>query len=118
MNSLSNRVILIGNLGNDPQVRNFENGNTIARFSVATTEYIKGKSGNSETKTTWHKIVVWNNNAKYAERYLKKGNKIALEGKLDNRSWEDKDKTRHYITEVVANDIISFTWNDTNGKAE
>ena len=112
MNNLSNRVVLIGNLGNDPQVRQFENGNAIARFSVATTEFIKGKDGDSESKTTWHKVVVWNGKAKYAEKYLRKGNKVALEVKLDNRSWEDKDKNRHYITEVVANEVISFSWND------
>ena len=109
MNNLSNRVILIGNLGIDPQVRKFENGNAVARLSIATTESFKTKNGKWENKTTWHNVVAWNGQANYAERFLRKGNRVVVEGKLESRSYEDKDKKTHYVTEVIARDFMSLS---------
>jgi single-strand DNA-binding protein len=108
MNNLSNRVMLIGNLGQDPEMREFENGNKVVRMNLATTEYFKNKAGKTDTRTTWHKIVAWNGQANYANKFLRKGSRIAIEGKLENRSWEDKDKNIHYITEIIVNEIMSF----------
>lgn len=111
MNTLNNRVVLIGNLGNDPQVRHFENGSSIARMSIATTERFKTKDGESSERTYWHNVVAWNRQATYAEKFLRKGNRIAVEGKLESRSYEDKDKNTKYVTEVIARDFMSFTKN-------
>ncbi|MBN2174743.1 MAG: single-stranded DNA-binding protein [Bacteroidales bacterium] len=106
MNALKNRVQLIGHLGNDPEVKTFDGGRTMAKFSVATNETYKKEGGEKVTETQWHNIVAWNGTAKIAEKLLKKGSEIALEGKLTSRTWDDKDGVRHYITEVVANEIL------------
>lgn len=108
MKNLSNRVVLIGNLGSDPQVRQFENGRSLARLSVATTEAFKNKRGEWEDKTTWHTVIAWGPQAVFAERNLRKGSKIVVEGKLENRSYEDKEKVKRYVTEVVATDFMQI----------
>lgn len=95
-----NKVILIGNLGKDPEVRHLENGATVANFSIATTESYKDKSGARVENTEWHLIVAWRGLADIAEKYLKKGSSVYLEGKLQTRSWE-KDGITRYTTEVV-----------------
>src|ERR1051326_8077786 len=97
-----NKVILIGNLGKDPEVRHLEGGTTVANFPLATTEVYKDKSGNRQEQTEWHTIVLWRSLAEVAEKYLKKGMQIYVEGKLRTRSWEDKEGHKRYTTEVVA----------------
>lgn len=97
-----NRVILIGNLGRDPEVRRLENGAVVAKFSVATNENYKDKSGEWQSQTEWHDVVVWRSLAERAEQQLKKGGQIYLEGKLTHRSWQDQEGNNRRTTEVVA----------------
>jgi len=99
-----NKVILVGHLGRDPEVRTIDSGAKVARFSIATTESYKDKNGERKDVTEWHNVVCWRNLADIAERYLTKGKLIYLEGKLQTRSWEDNGAKR-YATEVVANDF-------------
>jgi single-strand DNA-binding protein len=96
-----NKVILVGNLGKDPEVRHLEGGAVVANFPLATTEIYKDKSGQRNEQTEWHKIVVWRGLAEVAEKYLKKGMTIYIEGKLRTRSWDDKEGHKRYTTEVV-----------------
>jgi single-strand DNA-binding protein len=97
-----NRVILIGNLGRDPEARSLENGAMVAKFSIATSERYQDKEGNWQEQTEWHEIIAWRNLAERAEKNLKKGMTIYLEGKLTHRSWQDKDGNNRKTTEVVA----------------
>jgi single-strand DNA-binding protein len=106
MNALRNNVRLIGHLGEDPKVRKLDNGKTVANFSVATNETYKNNEGEKVSETTWHKLVAWGQPAEVAEKYLKKGSEIAVDGKLTNRSYEDKSGEKHYITEIVVNNIL------------
>jgi single-strand DNA-binding protein len=101
-----NKVILIGNLGKDPDVMTFENGVKRANVSVATTESYKDKDGNWVEQTEWHNVVLWR---WMAERNLVKGDMVYIEGKLKTRNWDDKDGVKHYITEVVADKINRLT---------
>ena len=98
-----NKVILVGYLGKDPEIRTFENGSKKASFSMATTEYRKDKDGNRIEITEWHNIVMWRNLAELAEKYLSKGRQIYVEGRLRTRNWDDANGVKHYITEVEAN---------------
>lgn len=98
-----NRVILIGNLGADPEIRHLESGSSVGRFSVATNESYKDKSGEWQDITEWHNVVVWRSLAERAEKSLQKGTMVYLEGKLTHRKWQDKDGNNRYTTEVVAN---------------
>lgn len=101
-----NKVILVGNLGKDPEVRHLEGGATVANFPLATTEVYKDKSGNRTEQTEWHNIVLWRSQAEFAEKYLKKGNTVLVEGKLRTRSWEDREtKVKKYITEIMGDSI-------------
>lgn len=101
-----NKVILIGNLGKDPEVRHLENGTAVANFSMATSESYKDRSsGERKTITEWHNIVLWRGLAEIAEKYLKKGDQVYIEGKLKTRSWEDKDGNTRYTTEVVGDNM-------------
>jgi single-strand DNA-binding protein len=100
-----NKVILIGNLGRDPEVRRLENGAVVAKFSVATNENYKDKSGEWQTQTEWHDVVAWRHLAERAERDLAKGKMVYIEGKLSHRKYQDKDGKDRYITEVVANNL-------------
>ncbi len=109
MNQLKNRVQLIGNLGNDPDVRELENGTTLAKFSLATTETYKNGSGDKISNTQWHNLVAFGPTASFAGKYLKKGNRIAVDGKLSHRSYEDKDGVKKYITEVIVNEIQNLS---------
>ncbi len=95
-----NKVILIGNLGRDPEVQTFENGVKKANLSLATTETFTNKEGNKEQRTEWHRVVLWRRLAEIAEEYLHKGNQIYIEGRLRTRKWEDKDGNARYTTEV------------------
>jgi single-strand DNA-binding protein len=101
-----NRVILIGNLGKDPEIRNLEGGVKVANFSLATTETYKGKNGEKVEQTEWHNIVLWRGLAEVAESYLKKGNSIFIEGKIKTRDWTDKDGNKRYTTEIVADNMV------------
>lgn len=98
-----NRVILIGNLGKDPEVRRLEDGTVVAKFSVATSESYKDKSGEWQDKTEWHDVVVWRGLAERAESQLRKGYTAYIEGKLTHRTWQDKEGNNRRTTEVVAN---------------
>ncbi len=100
-----NRVILIGNLGKDPEVRTLETGVKVANFPLATTETYKNKNGDKVDVTEWHNIVLWRGLAEIAEKYLNKGNQIYVEGKLRTRSWDDKDGNKRYITEVMTDNL-------------
>jgi len=106
MNSLKNRVQLIGNLGADPEVRAFDNGKKFARFSLATNDEYTDKEGQKIKQTQWHQLVVWGKLAETCQKYLSKGKEIAVEGKLTYRSWNDKDGKTHNITEVVVNELL------------
>lgn len=107
MTTLRNRVQLVGNLGMDPEIVNFESGKKIAKFTVATNETF-GTNGNTKTETQWHNVVAWGKQAEIAENNLKKGSQIALEGRLTYRSYEDKNDQKKYITEVVLTSYIVF----------
>ncbi|PIB37158.1 single-stranded DNA-binding protein [Reichenbachiella sp. 5M10] len=100
-----NKVILVGNLGRDPEVRHLDNGRAVANFSIATSETYKNKQGERVTTTEWHNMVLWSPLAEIAEKYLKKGNQVYIEGKLTSRSYEDKDGVTKYITEVVGREM-------------
>lgn len=100
-----NKVILVGNLGKDPEVRHLENGSVVAKFSIATNERYKDKSGEVKTLTEWHDVVVWRGLAEVAERLLTKGRLVYVEGKLTHRKWQDKDGNTRYTTEVLGNTL-------------
>jgi single-strand DNA-binding protein len=100
-----NKVILVGRLGKDPEVRHLENGAAVANFSIATSETYKDKSGTRQEQTEWHNIVFWRGLAEIAEKYLEKGSQIYVEGKLRTRSWQDKDGHTRYTTEVVGDQL-------------
>lgn len=103
---MKNKVILIGNLGKDPETRSLENGAKVSTFSIATSETYKDKAGEKVTNTTWHNLVLWRGLADVAEKYLKKGALIYVEGKIANRSYEAKDGTKRYITEIVVGELV------------
>ncbi len=106
MNALRNSVRLIGNLGDDPKVRKLDSGKTVANFSIATNEIYRDSKGEKQSETTWHRLAAWGNQAEIAEKYLKKGSEIAIEGKLTNRSWDDKNGEKQYMTEIIVNEIL------------
>jgi single-strand DNA-binding protein len=108
-----NKVILIGNLGKDPEIRHLEGGVSVANFPMATTETYKDKSGNRVEQTEWHNIVMWRGLAEVAEKYLKKGMTIYVEGKLRTRNYE-KDGQKHYRTEILADNMTILSRKDDN----
>jgi single-strand DNA-binding protein len=101
-----NKVLLIGNLGADPEFRTTPSGTSVTTFNVATTEQWTNKEGQQEQKTEWHRVVTWGKLAEISRDYLKKGKQVYLEGRLQTRSWEDKDGQKRYTTEVVANQML------------
>lgn len=101
-----NRVMLIGNLGKDPEIRILESGTKVASFPLATTETFKNKNGEKVDQTEWHNIVVWRGLADIAEKLLHKGTQVYIEGRLRTRKWEDKEGHKRYTTEVVAENFI------------
>ncbi|MBB3699615.1 single-stranded DNA-binding protein [Flammeovirga yaeyamensis] len=100
-----NKVILVGNLGADPEVRNLEGGNKVATLSIATSENYTDRDGNRQTQTEWHRVNLWNGLAGVAEQYLKKGSKVYIEGRLTTRSYE-KDGVTRYSTDITARDMV------------
>ena len=109
MNTLRNKVQLIGNLGNDPEIITLESGKKLAKFSLATNESYKDADGQKQTKTDWHNLVAWNKTADIIEKYVTKGKEIAIEGKLTNRSWDDKEGNKRYTTEVIVSEVLMFS---------
>ncbi|MFQ3248443.1 MAG: single-strand DNA-binding protein [Glaciecola sp.] len=100
-----NKVILVGNLGNDPEVRYMPNGNAVANLSIATSESWKDQQGQLQEKTEWHKVTMYRRLAEVAGEYLKKGSQIYLEGKLQTRKWQDQQGNDRYTTEVIADQM-------------
>ena len=106
MNTLRNKVQLIGNLGNDPEIINLESGKTLAKFSIATNESYKNAKGEKVTDTQWHNVVAWGKTAEIIEKYVTKGKEVAIEGKLTSRSYETKEGEKRYVTEVVCSELL------------
>ena len=106
MSTLKNKVQLIGNVGNEPEITTLESGKKVAKFSMATNENYKNAQGEKQTDTNWHNLVVWGKTADIIEKYVEKGREIAIEGKLTSRSYEDKDGVKRYVTEVVVSEIL------------
>jgi len=106
MNALRNKVQLIGNLGQDPDVKSIEGGRKVANISIATNETYKNAKGEKVTETQWHNVVAWGKPAEIIEKYLKKGSEVAIEGRLVNRNYVDKQGVKKYVTEVLVNEIL------------
>jgi single-strand DNA-binding protein len=118
MASSVNKVILIGRLGKDPEVRFTQGGKAVANFSIATDESYKDNQGEKQKKTEWHNIVVWGNSVEaFVQKYLHKGDMVFIEGKLQTRSWDDKDGNKKYTTEVNVTDIKGLVTGDGSSSA-
>lgn len=100
-----NKVILLGNLGKDPEIRNLESGAKVASFSLATNRSYKGQDGKRVEETEWHNIVLWGNLADLAEKFLAKGRQVFIEGRIKTRQWDDKDGVKRYTTEIVGENM-------------
>jgi len=105
-----NKVMLIGNLGADPEVRSTNNGSRVATLSLATSRQWTGQGGEKQEKTEWHRVICWNNKgaqlADLAEKYMKKGDRIYVEGRVEYRTWEDREKQTRYTTEIIAREVL------------
>lgn len=111
-----NKVILVGNLGADPEIRNLPSGSSVANFNIATSETYTNKNGERVTQTEWHRIECWEGLAKISEQYLKKGNQVYIEGKLRTEEWQDKEGNTRYTTKVRAQNMTMLGGrNDNNG---
>ncbi len=108
---MKNKVFLIGNVGKDPEIKYLSNGDGVANFSLATTMKYKG-----EEKTEWHKIVAFGKVAEVIEKYVTKGSRLCVEGRLQTREWEDKNGTKHYTTEVVLSDLSMLGGGERKGE--
>lgn len=102
-----NKVILVGNVGQDPDVRYLDNNTPVCNLRLATTEFYKNKNGERVSSTEWHTVVLWRGLAEVADKYVKKGSQLYIEGKLRTRSWDDKDNNKRYTTEIVA-DVLQM----------
>ena len=109
MKTLRNKVQLIGRLGQDPEIINFEDGTKMAKFSLATDDSYKDKKGQKVERAYWHNVVVKGGLVKVVEEYITKGKEIAVEGKLTNRSWDDKDGNKRYITEILCSELLMLS---------
>ncbi|MEO8887279.1 MAG: single-stranded DNA-binding protein [Mucilaginibacter sp.] len=114
MNTLRNSVRLVGNLGMDPEVKTFDTNKKLARLSIATNDSYKNDKGERITDTQWHNLVFWGAQAKLAEDFLKKGDEVAIEGKISNRSYVDKDGVKRYTNEIVVNEFLKITGKISN----
>lgn len=110
-----NRVMLIGNLGRDPDLQHLEGNIAVAKFPLATTETFKDKNGNLVSQTEWHTVVLWRGLAELAQKYLHKGSLVFIEGRLRTRNWEDKDKNRRFSTEIVGDNLVMLDKRKENG---
>jgi single-strand DNA-binding protein len=106
MNAMKNKVQLIGNVGQEPEITTFDGGKKVANITIATNEYYTNDKGEKVEDTQWHRVSAWGKVADIIEKYVTKGKEIAIEGKLTHRSYDDKEGNKRYITEVVANDIL------------
>lgn len=106
MNSLKNKVQLIGNLGTQPEVIHLDSGKTLAKFTMATNDVYKNSQGEKVQDTQWHNVVAWGKTAQIIEQYVNKGQEIAIEGKLTSRNYDDKDGNKRYVTEIVVNELL------------
>ncbi len=106
MNTLRNKVQLIGNLGQDPEVVNLDSDKKLVKFSLATNDYHYDAQGDKITNTQWHNLVAWNKTADIIEKYVTKGQEIAIEGKITTRSYETKEGEKRYITEIIVNEVL------------
>ena len=106
MSTLKNHVQLIGNVGQEPTITNLESGKKVARFSLATNEYYKDAKGEKQTETNWHTVVAWGKTAEIIKKYVDRGKEVGVTGKLNTRSYEDKEGIKRYVTEIEANEIL------------
>jgi single-strand DNA-binding protein len=109
-----NKVILVGNVGKDPETRHLEGGNTVSKFSLATSEVYKNKEGEKITNTEWHNIVLWKGLAEIAEKYVRKGTQLYIEGRIRTRSYNDQDNNTKYITEIIG-DVMQMLGKKNEG---
>ncbi|MHB1681076.1 MAG: single-stranded DNA-binding protein [bacterium] len=112
-----NKAVVLGYLGKDSELKSTQNGNSVASFSVATSETFKNKAGEKTEKTTWHNIQVWGKTAEALSQYLTKGTRVLVEGKISNRSYDKQDGTKGYISEIIANNIV-LLGNSSGTKSE
>lgn len=106
MNAMKNRVQLIGHVGQEPEVKTFDGGKKVANITIATNDYYFNDKGEKVENTEWHRVTAWGKTAEIIEKYVTKGKEVAIDGKLTHRSYDDKDGTKRYVTEVVVNDIL------------
>lgn len=106
MNAMKNRVQLIGNAGNDPEIRTLESGKKLAHLIIATNDSYKNEKGEKVEQTEWHRVTAWGKTAEIIEKYVVKGKEVAIEGKLTHRSYDDKNGEKKYVTEVIVNEIL------------
>jgi len=118
MRTLVNKVQLIGNLGEDPIVKELDNDKVVAKFSMATNESYKSKDGEKVTDTQWHKVVAWGKIARIVEQYLHKGDKVAIEGRLSHRSYDGDNGIKRWVTEVVVTDLLMLSSKHAEKPAE
>jgi single-strand DNA-binding protein len=106
MSTLRNKVQLIGNVGNDPEIKTFDGGKKLAKLNLATNESYKNEKGEKVEETQWHSLIAWGKTADIIEKYVVKGKEIAIEGKLTHRSYEDKTGEKRYVTEIVIDELL------------
>lgn len=106
MNAMKNKVQLIGNIGNDPEIKTFDGGKKLANITIATKDSYKNDKGEKVETTEWHRVTAWGTTADFIEKYVSKGLQIGIEGKLTHRSYDDKNGEKRYITEVVVNEVM------------
>lgn len=113
-----NQVVLIGNVGTDVKVTNFENGGSTANLSLATNDFYKNAQGEKVEDTQWHNIVAYGKSAEYLEKYVKKGDSLAVQGKIRTRNYENAEGTKVYLTEIIAKSVTHFSKSGTSNKTE
>lgn len=106
MNAMKNRVQLIGNVGNDPEIKTLESGRKMAHLTIATNESYKNENGEKVEKTEWHRVIAWGKTAEIIEKFVVKGKEVAIDGKLTHSSYEDKNGEKRFLTEVIVNEIL------------
>lgn len=117
MNALRNKVQLIGHLGDKVEIKNLDSGQILGRVSIATNETYKNQKGERVDNTTWHRLVLWGKQAEILQKYTDKGSEVAVEGKISNRSYTDKDGNKRYLTEIVVNDFTFLSKRNSSQSA-
>lgn len=118
MNALRNKVQLIGHMGSKIELKTLESGKILGKVSLATNEVYRNQKGEKITDTTWHNLVIWGKNAEILDKYTDKGSEIAIEGKISNRDYTDKEGIKRYITEIVVNEILLMGSSEKKEKME